>query len=589
MLASASSTVSRVGGEKCTYTECKVKQLYTTPDAEEALRKETGFYDEVPQGASDAVWSAYEAQNDPNSYADAYNSLKKFLDDALDIYKEYYYEKDIQKLRTIKKKQQMQGNIFLDTFKANQFTVRLSRDAYSSLKRFLEEKKHNLLLNIIQEHIYLDIYEGLPRTKAQIDATAGAIWGEAQHQANRSKMFYGLAREPDVQQLPWDAFDEDEAALNFQNKRRRELDKAEKVKMYRELGKKVSLSGSRLPSVCFYTVLNSHESERRVVSITLSSDSSLFALGFADGRIQILSIVPQKLRAMKNSEELQTIDKEAADVYARMLDESTASAQKTLYGHSGPVYGASFSLDRTLLLSCSEDGMIRLWSLWTWTALVVYKGHIWPVWDVKFAPHGYYFASCSHDRTARLWVTDSIRPVRIFAGHLSDVDCIEFHPNSNYLATGSSDRGIRVFDCVTGACVRTMTGHKGNPQTLVFSNDGRFLCSGGTDSDLFVWDLAHGHLLARLSGHSATITSISFSMEASILATGSLDGSVRIWDWAKLTGEISTDDVNVTHNPEVQTNSAAILKASFPTKNTSVYLVHFTRRNLLLASGVLEG
>jgi WD40 repeat protein len=44
-----------------------------------------------------------------------------------------------------------------------------------------------------------------------------------------------------------------------------------------------------------------------------------------------------------------------------------------LLGHSGPVYGLSFSPDRTMMLSCSEDGTIRLWSLQTWTCLVIYK------------------------------------------------------------------------------------------------------------------------------------------------------------------------------------------------------------------------
>ena len=53
------------------------------------------------------------------------------------------------------------------------------------------------------------------------------------------------------------------------------------------------------------------------------------------------------------------------------------SASVTLHGHNGPIYGLSFSPDRSLLLSCSEDGTIRLWSLQTWTCLVNYK-----VWNI---------------------------------------------------------------------------------------------------------------------------------------------------------------------------------------------------------------
>lgn len=126
-----------------------------------------------------------------------------------------------------------------------------------------------------------------------------------------------------------------------------------------------------------------------------------------------------------------------------MMDDRTAETSRSLFGHNGPIYNLSFSPDRNLLLSCSEDSTgesqndalilfdnsyiihyiaVRLWSLHTWTCVVCYKGHLFPVWCVKFSPHGYYFATSSHDRTARLWATDSHQPLRIFAGHYSDVD-----------------------------------------------------------------------------------------------------------------------------------------------------------------------
>lgn len=56
---------------------------------------------------------------------------------------------------------------------------------------------------------------------------------------------------------------------------------------------------------------------------------------------------------------------------------------------------------RNYLLSSSEDGTVRLWSLQTFTCLVGYKGHNYPVWDTQFSPYGYYFVSGGHDRVAR--------------------------------------------------------------------------------------------------------------------------------------------------------------------------------------------
>ena len=63
----------------------------------------------------------------------------------------------------------------------------MSRDTLSILKRHLQEKKQSVLLNIIQEHLYFDMYEGVARNKQQIDATSGAMVGEATRQGNATQ------------------------------------------------------------------------------------------------------------------------------------------------------------------------------------------------------------------------------------------------------------------------------------------------------------------------------------------------------------------------------------------------------------------
>jgi len=67
-------------------------------------------------------------------------------------------------------------------FRSSEFIIRMSRDTLSILKRHLQEKRHSVVLNIIQEHLYFDMYEGVARNKQQIEATAGAVVGEATRQ-----------------------------------------------------------------------------------------------------------------------------------------------------------------------------------------------------------------------------------------------------------------------------------------------------------------------------------------------------------------------------------------------------------------------
>ncbi|CAK9799104.1 Transcription initiation factor TFIID subunit 5 [Anthophora quadrimaculata] len=580
---------------------------YNLKGTEELFKKEANLTDisadETQQTDSEvnSVLSAYKSEGDPALYEKAYSELKKFVEGSLDIYKhelgtilypvlvhmylelvynnhseeakqllekfggnlEEYYQNDLKRLSNVTRREQMAGNELTDTFKSNQFIIRMSRDTLSILKRHLQEKKHSVLLNIIQEHLYFDMYEGVARNKQQIDATSGAMVGEATRQDNKAKVYYGLLKEPEIQCMPPTEEEEDDTGGADGDKPKKkkakkdplfskktksdpnappvgrmplpnlkDADKLEKVKALREASKRVVLGPDTLPSICFYTLLNAVH-RFSVTAAEVAEDSSLLATGFSDSCIKVWSLVPQKLRLMKTGEQLQDIDREADDVLVRMMDDRTAETSRSLFGHNGPIYSLSFSPDRNLLLSSSEDSTVRLWSLHTWTCVVCYKGHLFPVWCVRFSPHGYYFATSSHDKTARLWATDSHQPLRIFAGHYSDVDVVQFHPNSNYVATGSSD-------------------------------------------------------MTRVDFWHQPVRITAFYRDGNILVSGSLDSTIKLWDFTKLAEEMSLEDVNVSHNPDVKTNAETYLLRTFATKNTPVLTLHFSRRNLLLGVGMFE-
>jgi len=601
------------------------------------------------------VLAKYRSDGDPNSYNDAYSDLLNFIEISLDQHKhelalilyptfvhmylelvynqheseaalfmekyaprqENYYQEDIKKLSYVKKREHMAGNELIDNFKTSLFTVRMSRDTYQQLRDHKKKNNgqhHTLLWNLIHDHLFLDMYEGHGRSKSQIDSTGGGVVGEAQRQANRAKVYYGLPREPDIQ-LPTNQEEEEEPDsvdgdkpkkkkkkdIFFNRKSKtdpnapiatrmpfpdlRDSDKLEKAKALRESLKRANLGPNNIPSICMYTLMNVSS---QVTALAVTDDSSMLAAGLSDSKIKVWSLLNHKLKRLKAATALQDINREAEDVLHRMMDDTTSECCKELVGHSGPVYAVSFSPDRTFLLSGSEDGVIRLWSMQTWTCLVLYKGHVYPVWDVQFSPLGYYFASCGHDRTARLWTTEQANPLRIFQGHFSDIDCLAFHPNSNYIGTGSSDRSVRLWDCVTGTCVRFMTGHKESVLLLSFSPDGRFIVSGSSDKKVLIWDIAFGHLIAELNYHTNVISGLGFSREGTILGTSSIDCTLALWDFGKLMSESCSDEVNVTQNPEVRSDTDSLLLGCYRTKSTPVLHLHFTRRNLLLAIGSFE-
>ncbi|CAK9146984.1 unnamed protein product [Ilex paraguariensis] len=182
-----------------------------------------------------------------------------------------------------------------------------------------------------------------------------------------------------------------------------------------DLRNRVQLSSIALPSVSFYTFINTHNG---LNCSSISADGSMVAGGFSDSSLKVWDMA--KLGQQTGSSILQGEDSASGE---HELGPHDGRRSYTLFqGHSGPVYSATFSPFGDFLLSSSSDSTIRLWSTKLNANLVCYKGHNYPVWDVKFSPVGHYFASSSHDRTARIWSMDRIQPLRIMAGHLSDVD-----------------------------------------------------------------------------------------------------------------------------------------------------------------------
>uniref|UniRef100_A0ACD5ZZP5 Uncharacterized protein n=1 Tax=Avena sativa TaxID=4498 RepID=A0ACD5ZZP5_AVESA len=544
---------------------------------------------------------------------------------------ELMHSRDLQKLEGILSPLHLEEMDLARSLRENKFRIKLCEYSYELLLQYLQKTQALVMLGIINERIIFEVSAGQPSLISD-DVDVVALVGTSKDlakQINQKEVHWGLLEDSVEERMEKALSDSDkteaeskDADAEDNNKKKSSeggkqggpLKKLKKDKVVGATGKnnksetsmvsaaprvkpeltlpampieveqsiledlrnRAQLNNLALPSVSFYTFLNTHNG---LNCSSISNDGSLVVGGFSDSSVKVWDMAKTGQPAKTSSSQAQNGSSQGEHL------SSTFEGKRpyTLFqGHSGPVYSAAFSPSGDFLLSSSSDSTIRLWSTKLNANLVCYKGHNYPVWDVQFSPVGHYFASASHDRTARIWSMDKIQPLRIMAGHLADVDCVQWHVNCNYIATGSSDKTVRLWDVQTGECIRMFIGHRSMVLSLAMSPDGRYMASGDEDGTIMMWDLSTGRCVSPLAGHNSCVWSLAFSCEGALLASGSADCTVKLWDVASSTKALKMDDTKAG-----STNRLRLLKA-LPTKSTPVYNLRFSRRNLLFATGTLS-
>eukprot|EP00252_Welwitschia_mirabilis_P003149 TRINITY_DN13239_c0_g1_i1.p1 TRINITY_DN13239_c0_g1~~TRINITY_DN13239_c0_g1_i1.p1 ORF type:complete len:659 (+),score=138.91 TRINITY_DN13239_c0_g1_i1:219-2195(+) len=529
--------------------------------------------------------------------------------------------RDLQRLEGVLSPQHLEEMEFARSLRQNKTSIKMCQYSYELLIQFLHKGDYILMLGIINEWINFQVSPGQPKTysgEGEIITLAGGTQ-EAIEQINQKEIHWGVLENSLEERLekeleadkterdPKEADGEDgkkkageggksggpskklkkEKPTNAAGKGARaetNVRSAPQVKAelplpsvsveaerstLEDLRNRVRVSNTSLPSISFYTFINTYNS---LNCASISQDGSLVVGGFSDSSLKVWNMA-------KGVEEHPVAEKGASpDTQNDNPRESCKRSYTLLQGHAGPVYAANFSPDGEYILSASADSTVRLWSRKLNANLVCYKGHNYPVWDVQFSPFGHFFVTSSHDRTARLWSMEKTTPIRIFAGHLSDVDCVHWHVNCNYIATGSSDKTVRLWDVRSGDCARVFLGHRAMVLALAMSPDGRYIASADEDGVIKLWDISNARCLNPLMGHSSCVWTLAFSCEGSVLASGSADCTVKLWD------------VNASAKvPKAEEKAGGLhrlrMLKSLPTKSTPVYSLQFSRRNLLYAAG----
>jgi COMPASS component SWD3 len=193
-----------------------------------------------------------------------------------------------------------------------------------------------------------------------------------------------------------------------------------------------------------------------------------------------------------------------------------------------------------MLVSGSYDEAVFLWDVRAARVMRSLPAHSDPVSSVDFVRDGTLIVSCSHDGLIRVWDTATGQCLRtIVHEDNAPVTCVRFSPNGKYILAWTLDSCLRLWNYIEGKgkCVKTYQGHVNKEYSLsgafgtygVKPEEFAFVASGSEDGTVFLWDVSSKNVLQRLEGHTEAVMSVDTHPTEQLIASAGLDRTVRVW------------------------------------------------------------
>ncbi|KAL8143033.1 hypothetical protein V2J09_016065 [Rumex salicifolius] len=277
-----------------------------------------------------------------------------------------------------------------------------------------------------------------------------------------------------------------------------------------------------------------------------------------------------------SGEHLATSSSDCSAIIWKVQEDGKIILKHTLQSHQSPVSFVAWSPDDTMLLTCGNGEVVKLWDVETGSC------------KHTFGENGFIVSSCAWFPDSKNLVCGSSDPekgicmwdingneVKVWRGmRMPKVLDLAVTTDGNNLITIFSDKEIRIFNVVTNT-ERVITeehpitsisvsadgkhftvnlnsqeihmwdvagewqkplkyrGHKQQKYVIRSCFGGinsAFIASGSENSEVFIWNRQQSEPIEVLSGHSMTVNCVSWNpKKPHMLASASDDHTVRIW------------------------------------------------------------
>lgn len=275
------------------------------------------------------------------------------------------------------------------------------------------------------------------------------------------------------------------------------------------------------------------QTEKAIAQIALSPKGDLvvihdgqtvWAVPFAGGPLKKLAPYDNKLLSVQWSSDRKTIAL-CGHRHDIVLVDLATGAVRELRGHTDALYSVQWSKDGRRLLSASDDGTARVWTVSDGNSTMVLRGHDDDVYRARFSADERQVATSSLDGSVRVWTLDQPGS-RV----LTEGDVIEGMAVEGEQAQIKTSTGVARWNLTTGqrTPLFSWAGELHNLGLAAPSTDGELLMVPNADYSMEVRHRTGAPV--KLSGHKGMISRAEFSRDDKYLYTSSYDGSLRRWD-----------------------------------------------------------
>ncbi|KAL6527716.1 hypothetical protein OROMI_029527 [Orobanche minor] len=259
-----------------------------------------------------------------------------------------------------------------------------------------------------------------------------------------------------------------------------------------------------------------------------------------------------------NGEYLASSSSDCTAIIWKVQDDDKVTLNHILRSHKNPVSFVAWSPDDTMLLTCGNMEVLKLWDVETGTCKHTFGNDGFTASSCAWFPDSRRLVCGSSDPKKGIYMWDCEgNEIKAWKGmRMPKVLDLAVTPDGENLISIFSDKEIRILNVATSdervipeehsitslsvsgdskKLMKPMT-YKGHMQhkyvirSCFGGLNSMFIASGSEDSKVYIWNRRCSGPIAILSGHLKTVNCVSWNpSRPQMLASASDDNTIRIW------------------------------------------------------------